>query len=246
MKSKLSKGFILFWFLFEIGCVKAQFSDSFTIFFTKSINVHNQLPKESWAEEVKKSIPKIKKDQYLLIGKQGVSTFKLVPNPDEKSELPEWLLPSGGSDVIQFPDSFKIRKDIMGLNFLVSDSNLHFKWKITNDKRTIAGYNCRKAIAKFQDSILIYAFYAEELIGSQGPEIIQGLPGVILGLGIPAFHTVWFADKVVLNANGFQPLMKPKKKEKRYTMITMHKEMEKLFGGRWTADAEKMFWKLFF
>ena len=226
--------------------LSAQFSDSFTIYFTKTTNIHKQLPDEPCVEQIKKCIPKFKKEKYILVGKNGVSTYRIDPENEPSFTAPEWLIPSAANEVILYPDSLKLKKDFAGSEFLICDSNFNFRWKITNDKRNIAGYNCRKAIAKFQDSILIYAFFAEELIGSQGPEVIQGLPGVVLGLGIPAFHTNWFADKVVLNAKGYNPKLPIKKKQKQYTKFMLHAEMEKLFGGKWNPDAEKMYWKLFF
>jgi GLPGLI family protein len=93
---------------------------------------------------------------------------------------------------------------------------------------------------------MIYAFYAEELVGTSGPEVVQGLPGVILGLGIPTYNTTWFADKVVLNAAGFNPVLKPVKKEKEYTRETIRTELKKIFQGSWDKRVEKMYWKLFF
>ena len=59
-------------------------------------------------------------------------------------------------------------------------------------------------------------------------------------------NTNWFAEKVVLNAKGYNPKLPNKKKQKQYTKLMLHAEMEKIFGGRWNPDAEKMYWKLFF
>lgn len=244
---KLNKIVIFTSILFFVAAnLNAQFSDSFTIYFTKTTNIHKQLPNEPWVEQIIKSIPKFKKEKYILIGKNGVSTYRISPDNESNVTLPDWLVPSGGNEVILYPDSIKLKKDFGGSEFIICDSHLNFKWKITNDKRNIAGYNCRKAVAKFHDSIMVYAFFAEELMGSQGPEVVHGLPGVILGLGIPMFYTNWFAEKVVLNAKGYNPKLPLKKKQKQYTMNMLHAEMEKLFGGKWNPDAEKMYWKLFF
>jgi GLPGLI family protein len=93
---------------------------------------------------------------------------------------------------------------------------------------------------------MIYAFYAEELVGTSGPEVVQGLPGVILGLGIPTYNTTWFADKVELNAAGFSPVLKPVKKEKEYNRESFRTELKIIFKGGWDNRIEKMYWKLFF
>src|SRR5436190_16593487 len=56
------------------------------------------------------------------------------------------------------------QKTVFEETFLVEDSLLKIKWKITGDLRNIAGYDCRKAIGVLNDSIAIFAFYTEELL----------------------------------------------------------------------------------
>ncbi len=83
--------------------------------------------------------------------------------------------------------------------FLIEDSLLKIKWKLTPDTRTIAGYECRKAVGILSDTITLFTFYTDELMITGGPEGIHGLPGMILGIGIPRLHTTWFATKVEIN-----------------------------------------------
>jgi GLPGLI family protein len=64
------------------------------------------------------------------------------------------------------------------------------------------------------DSIAIFAFYSDELLVTGGPEGIQGLPGMILGVGIPRLHATWFATKVEVfdvNMKKVEPVTKGKK-----------------------------------
>lgn len=42
-------------------------------------------------------------------------------------------------------------------------------------------------------------FYTDDILVTGGPEGIHGLPGLILGVGIPRLHTTWFATKVETN-----------------------------------------------
>lgn len=77
-----------------------------------------------------------------------------------------------------------------------SDSIKKIKWKIQNETRKIAGFDCRKAIGRIQDSVYVVAFYSAEIIPQGGPELFTGLPGMILGIAIPRWHTTWFATKV--------------------------------------------------
>lgn len=88
------------------------------------------------------------------------------------------------------------QKNVFEEKFLVQDSLRKVKWKITNEVRTIAGFECRRANALIMDSIYVVAFYTDEIITRGGPESFTGLPGMIMGLVIPHEHVSWFATKV--------------------------------------------------
>jgi len=227
-----------------------QFHDSFTIHFVKKTNLHKSLGDESWTEQIKKVIPKYVNDKFILTYKNGTSIYKgIVEEENEKSsQVPEWVHSSvAGIEILQTEDSFKMRKDIMEIKVQIKDTIWKLIWKINaTERRNIAGFDCRKAVATFNDSIIIYAFYAEELVGSTGPELIQGLPGAILGLGIPKYNVTWFAEKVEFNAKQFQPILVPKKKEKLYSLKSFKDEMKSIWGGRWDKRAEAMYWKILF
>ncbi len=81
--------------------------------------------------------------------------------------------------------------------YLVKDSTRKINWKVTNEIRNIAGYDCRRANALIMDSIYVVAFYTDEIPVSGGPESFTGLPGMILGVALPYEHTTWFATSVV-------------------------------------------------
>jgi GLPGLI family protein len=80
--------------------------------------------------------------------------------------------------------------------FVYRDSTKKIKWKIQNEIRKIAGFECRKAVGRIYDSVYVVAFYSAEIIPQGGPELFSGLPGMILGLAIPRWHTTWFATKI--------------------------------------------------
>jgi GLPGLI family protein len=91
-----------------------------------------------------------------------------------------------------------MQKQMVGSNFVIADSIRKIDWKITNEHREIAGYNCRKAIGKIMNDVYIFAFYADDITISGGPCSISGLPGMILGLTIPRLHSSYIATKVDL------------------------------------------------
>lgn len=88
------------------------------------------------------------------------------------------------------------QKSVFEETFLVKDSTRKINWKITDETRTIAGYECRRANALILDSIYVVAFYTDEILPSGGPESFTGLPGMILGVALPHDNVTWFATKV--------------------------------------------------
>lgn len=136
---------------------------------------------------------------------------KLVFNGETTAFLPEEaaIAPSSSwfSDFIQFSQSNSIltnlksgtsttQKKVYDETYMVSDSTRKINWKITDEYRNIAGYNCRRANALVMDSVYVVAFYTDEIAISGGPESFSGLPGMILGLALPHEHVTWFATSV--------------------------------------------------
>ncbi|MCF3111323.1 GLPGLI family protein [Niabella sp. CC-SYL272] len=81
-------------------------------------------------------------------------------------------------------------------SFFITDSLKNIKWKLTDETREIAGYQCHRANALFFDSIYVVAFYTDEILTKGGPESFNGLPGMILGIAIPHQHITIFAKTV--------------------------------------------------
>lgn len=88
------------------------------------------------------------------------------------------------------------QKAVFEETYLLKDSLRKIVWKITDETREIAGYDCRRANALVMDSIYVVAFYTDQIPVSGGPESFTGLPGMILGLALPHENTTWFATKV--------------------------------------------------
>lgn len=92
-----------------------------------------------------------------------------------------------------------IKKFVMGKTYtLTGDSLPEIKWKLTDEKKDIAGYSCRRANGLLFDSIYVVGFFSEEFAVQGGPENFRGLPGMILGIALPNEHISWFASKVEL------------------------------------------------
>ncbi|MFW2478418.1 MAG: GLPGLI family protein [Sediminibacterium sp.] len=79
---------------------------------------------------------------------------------------------------------------------LIRDTLVKIQWKLTDETREIAGFECRRANGLIQDSIYLVAFYADAIKTKGGPERFHGLPGMILGLAIPHYHITYFATRI--------------------------------------------------
>lgn len=95
---------------------------------------------------------------------------------------------------------------------LMKDTIPYVKWKYTDEYRNIAGYDCRRANGVMQDSIYVVAFFTNQLALPAGPELIQGLPGVILGISIPELNINMFATQVQLTNEPVSAQLTKKKK----------------------------------
>lgn len=101
---------------------------------------------------------------------------------------------------------------------IMEDSVKKIRWKLENETRKIAGWECRKAVGRIYDSIYVVAFYCPEIVPQGGPELFTGLPGMILGVAIPRFYTTWFATKIEIASIDETNIIPPViKKSKQYS-----------------------------
>lgn len=124
------------------------------------------------------------------------------------------------------------KQGFLNETFLIEDTIRPIKWKIENEVRKIAGFECRKAIGRYHDSMYVVAFYCPEIVPQGGPEFFAGLPGMILGLAIPRLYTTWFATRVELASLDETKISPPtmknsqphKKEELAATLYTKYKD----------------------
>lgn len=233
---------ILFaFFIFLEFSGNAQFYEAGTIYYTRRTNLQKRFTDQRMKRFVNED-NKIKNDRFSLFFNDTISVFKYIaPNTQEdmawltsKNEYYQYLTPNKQLTIFQF----------FGSQVYVKDSLPERPWKITDSKRTICGFNCRKAIYQKNDSTRIYAWYAPNIVPSIGPEGFCGLPGAILGIATEDGGIIYFADKVDFSmAPTNEALAVEIGKNKLFTLKELREKLEKDYGN--TPWGKRMFDDMF-
>ncbi|MFL5747020.1 MAG: GLPGLI family protein [Niastella sp.] len=216
-----------------------QFITQGKIEYERKTNQHAFLDENSaWDEMKRKALPKFVTFYYDLTFKDDRTLFKTGREPETK-QTKNWGIFDSENTILTKLDSNSLltHRSFYGENFLVSDSLRHIEWRISPEIRKIAGFDCRKAVGKVMDSIVVIAFYTDEIVTGGGPESFNGLPGMILGLAIPRLHTTWYATKLQLVEVTDKDLVVPKK-GKKLTGNEYRTQIKDLMKN-WGPDAVK-------
>jgi GLPGLI family protein len=180
-----------------------QFINKAVIEYEVKANVQKTMGNNVWEEMLKENLPTFKTGYYTYTFANNKSIYKF-DHWTAGAKVPEFLRRSDEENIWYVDHNSRkvdMQKNIWGSNIYVEDSLPELQWKlISNESRVIAGFNCRKAVAKMFDSVYVFAFYTDEITISGGPCSITGLPGAILGLTIPRLYTSWIATKVMVNS----------------------------------------------
>jgi GLPGLI family protein len=210
--------------LLFLHCLHAQFIKAGKIEFERRTNQHSFLEEENMFDAmIKESLPKFAVTYYDLVFDENKSLFKEGKEPENRKI--HWSINYLTNIVYKdLENEYRVsQKSLFGSQYLIRDSMFKFDWKITNEPRTIAGFECRKAVAKIFDSVVVIAFYTDEIIPASGPESFGGLPGMILGLAIPRLHTTWYATKLEVLDNAAQ--ISPPSEGKKYEPEEFKKQL---------------------
>lgn len=248
------KAIILFIAIFFFTAIQAQqvFVNSGKIEFEKQINLHKELSDENdgngddiWTQNLKKNTPKTQVIYFDLFFNETQSIYKVGKEVEQGVlKVPDWISDRTTDNIIHknlTQNKTTILKTVFESTFLLEDSIRHIDWRITNDTRTIAGIECRKAIGKIMDSIYVIAFYTDLITVSSGPESFAGLPGMILGVAIPRINTTWFATKIELITVN-DAMLTPPNKGKKTTYANLFQQLQKSTKD-WGKYGKKMIWK---
>lgn len=200
--------FLGYFFTYEI---QAQVFEG-KVTFERKTNLEKRYKGQEMNRWMRGDMKKPKIDVFELYFTDSASVF--VPVESEIPDEREWSTMKNLSYQNLNAGIRKQEFSFWGTKVVMQDTLRNRTWKITESSRNIAGYNCKQALWEVNDTLRIYAWYAEELISSTGPETFNGLPGVILGLATEDGGVVYFAKEVKpMNVNITEYIPKVKEKD---------------------------------
>jgi GLPGLI family protein len=231
--SKITVFFFLFWMMFSFE--SAGQITSGKILFERKTNLYKRFKNEDWVTNWVKESDKTKVDEFEMFFNDSLTAFK--PKESEEKENYSWMTSKNSVYQNLNRNSRYSIKDIWRNLIPISDSLFVRKWKITDSKRNISGYSCRKAIWEQNDSTRIYAWYCTEISVSAGPESFIGLPGMILGLATEDGGVIYFAKSVEQGQQDLNNLLPPKTKDKVLTSAELRSQLKKQYGKEeWSKE----------
>jgi GLPGLI family protein len=197
------------------------------IVYERKTNLYKKYRDQRTRDWIKES-DRIKIDVFELYFNDSMSVFR--PQESELKESYSWT--TFKNIVYQdFKNNERYTiKTIWGEPIHMKDTLWSRRWKITDSKRMINGYNCRKAMWAANDSTRIYAWYTDEIIASTGPESFFGLPGTILGLATEDGGIIYFAKSIEAVTVPKSMFNVPVTKQKIYSADELKTKLKKDFG----------------
>lgn len=217
--------FVCLWMTTQVALSQITYGK---ITYERKTNLYKKFKNNGDVKEWLREEDKNKVDVFELYFDDSLSVFK--PQESDLVERMSWATTKNVVYQNHLSNKRLTEKKIWGETFLVADSIRTFKWKITESKRNICGYQCRKAIWQANDSTRIYAWFCSEVNSSIGPESFVGLPGAILGLATEDGGVIYFAKNVEVVKPEQTTLLQKKSKQKIYKSAELKAQLEKDFG----------------
>jgi len=243
-------------FFFATFCIfataaHAQFTTYGKIEYERKSNMIQQMEDmrdedddNTWYNAMKSSMPKFFINYFNYEFTTDYALYK--PGKEVDNKYKGWGAPPAGDNVV-FTDfknqKITANKQVYEEKFLLKDTLRKLQWKIMDEIRTIANYKCRKAVTRLYDSVVVVAFYTDDIMVSGGPEQFGGLPGMILEIAIPRLHTTWIATNIEISNPKPEDLKAPEKGKKvdnAELYATLNKSVSK--WGKW--GQRSIWWSL--
>ncbi len=221
--------FSLFFFLpFCTIAQNAAFIKSGKIYYEKRVNTYSLFTnlfkdsKDMWTDRMmdyyKQNNERFQNTNFLLRFTENKSQYAYIKEDSKSTFFFDMKEIAGQNSIVTDLKNSTVlaQKNMNTDSYEIADSLSKITWKITDEYREIAGFNCRRANGLLHDSIYVVAFYTDQIIPSVGPESLYGLPGAILGAAMPHDYTTWFATKVINEQQNETELIPQKGRYKKY------------------------------
>ncbi len=203
------------------------------IVFERRTNLLKQFDDERMRKMIDEK-NKIKIDMFSLYFNDSVSNFNYIA--PEGGDPMSWMTMKNSVYTNWAENKREVFYDFWGTSIILQDSTVKRQWKITDKTRTIAGYECTRAIWQKNDTTRIYAWFTTDIVPTVGPEVVGGLPGAVLGLATEDGGIVYFATKVERMDPNQEQLARPKAKGKEYSPEALRQELTEKMKGEPFAD----------
>ncbi|HMP93943.1 MAG TPA: GLPGLI family protein [Phnomibacter sp.] len=232
----------------NIIIAQARFISSGKVEFEKKVNMHKLIEDNTWTRELKERLPATRITYYDLYFNANQTLYKTGKAPAEDKWKNFWGASQDEENMtLQQLDAGLTQaiKQVFERKYLLEDSLLAIDWRITDETRDIAGFECRKAVGRLFDTLYVVAFYTDQIMVSGGPEGYHGLPGLILGLAFPRYYTTWFATKVELAAPKPSELALPNTgKLKKATRAEIMTTVKTALRGDSEEEKQRTIWQI--
>lgn len=204
------------------------------------INESDNADDNIWMSEMKKVMTKTPSDIYTLQFSEQQTYYKLAKENTDNKYMFGVLKPNENNFVLQnlVESKTNMLRTVFENDYQLQDSIKQYEWKMTGEVRDIIGFECKKAITKICDSVIVVAFYTDQIPVKAGPENFNGLPGMILGLAVPRLAATWFATKLELDN---EPIPTFPNKGKKVKWTDINKELSKGLK-EWGKEGHSIAW----
>jgi GLPGLI family protein len=182
--------------------------------------------------------------ELLLKGAESLYRPIIKPDPTEGEPTPTSgiVIKMSQSNTEIYRNTEQSKKiesqDFAGKQFLIEDSIRTVAWKILPDSKQIAGYSCQKAtLLNEATKGIITAWFTLDILISEGPNGLGGLPGLILETETNEGRNITVAKKIEFRAIKEGDIKAPTKGKKttpaefKKIRDEYRKEMEKNGGA---------------
>lgn len=175
---------------------------------------------------------KIKTDLFELIFNDTASVFRPVETDEAEEGFMQYMTSHNTTYQNLNTDENLFAFDMWGSIVYMKSTAPSPQWKVTESKRKIGDYMCRKAIWQKDDTTRIYAWFSIDIVPSIGPEGFNGLPGAILGLATEDGGIIYFAKEIEIKSIKTEVLEYNTKKADVYTLEGLKTKLTKQFEGK--------------